>query len=97
MKNKIPENLEVKSILSKEEVINMAELALGSNSKTKRFLLYANKEGVVQLDIESEEESQCIDQRDVRWDLVFDTLSKLPEQQIVLDIQRSSAKVILQY
>jgi len=80
------------------ESINMAELSLGENHKLKNLRLYGNVKGVVELrDIETFEESQCLNQTDVRWDFIFDTLSKIQEQPIVLEIWQNRVNINLQY
>lgn len=88
---------ELSEINFSEETIMMAELMIGERSASRRLTLYGTKKGVAQLPVESKDMSQCLNQSKVRWDWVYDAVSKIPEQPIVLDIYESGINVILQY
>jgi hypothetical protein len=80
-----------------EECVITAVLTSIENSTMKRLTLNGSVNGIASLWVESKEESQCIDQHNARWNWVYDAVSKLSEQPIVLNINKDSVEVILQY
>jgi|ERR1035437_2849231 hypothetical protein len=80
-----------------EECVIKSELMPIENSIMKMLTIYGSVNGIASLRVESKAESQCIDQHHARWDWVYDSVSRLSEQPIVLNINKDSVEVILQY